>query len=115
MVSPTAKKCASTGTGSSLNSREASGPRRTNGLPLFIGADPDGAGEPTRSFPGAINEFRLSKSARYTGDFDPAKRHEPDADTVLLFHFDDTLGDFHPDHSGADAHGVAVHGAALAK
>jgi hypothetical protein len=88
--------------------------RQRNNLPLYIGADPDHQGQPTRSFSGWLDEVRLSKSARYTADFTPARRHEPDDQTVLLFHFDRLLAGFHPDHSSSQAHSRAVSPVAIA-
>src|SRR5690606_18023627 len=43
------------------------GARKTNRLPLLVGADPDGKGRPTSFFAGAIDEVRVSKVARYAG------------------------------------------------
>ncbi len=83
----------------------ASGTRTRNELPLYLGADPDGSGQASRSFRGWIDEVRLSTTARYTGDFEPARRFEPDAETVLLFHADGIIGPLLPDHSASRAHG----------
>ncbi|RJO70442.1 MAG: hypothetical protein C4523_05350 [Myxococcales bacterium] len=41
---------------------------------------------------GAIDELRLSGVARYAEDFTPPVRHEPDADTVALWHMDEGSG-----------------------
>jgi hypothetical protein len=69
-----------------------SGKRKMNGLPLMIGADVDRNGAAVSHFHGAIDEVRLSKRARYTGDrFAPQRRLEPDADTLLLLHMDGTV------------------------
>jgi Concanavalin A-like lectin/glucanases superfamily len=46
-------------------------------------------------FPGMVREVRISKSVRYTADFTPAWRFEPDADTVLLLHCDEGQGGQH--------------------
>lgn len=93
-----------------------SGERTRNDLPLCIGADPDAAGRPTSSFDGWIDEVRLSKGARYRGErFVPARRFEPDADTILLLHFDRAVGVFHPDHSPRGGHALPSGGARLAK
>ena len=78
--------------------------RQRNNLPLYLGADPDHQGQPTRAFAGWVDEVRLSKSARYSADFAPARRHETDEQTVLLFHLDRLLAGFHPDHSPSQAH-----------
>lgn len=89
--------------GKSVDSIEATGRRRRNRLPLYIGADPDQAGNPTRSFNGMIDEVRLSKAAIYQSEFEPAWRLEPTKDSVLLLHFDDNLGPFVLDHSSSAA------------
>ena len=72
----------------------ASGTRTTNNLPLFIGADPDGFGNPTREFAGKIDEVRVSKIARYTENFEPDFRFKRDSDTLLLLHLDQAFGPF---------------------
>ncbi|TWU08578.1 LamG-like jellyroll fold domain-containing protein [Stieleria varia] len=92
--------------GHKVASQAGTGKRRTNDLPLIIGADPDGAGQPTREFSGRIDEVRLSKTARYTADFEPETRFEPDSDTVLLLHFDGTVGPFLLDHSTSQAQAI---------
>ncbi|MCO8124223.1 metallophosphoesterase [Stieleria sp. TO1_6] len=92
--------------GKKIDSKPARGKRKGNSLPLFLGADPDGSGAPTRSFAGQLDEFRLSSSARYSNDFEPQKRFEPDASTVLLHHFDRTVGPFLLDHSASAANGL---------
>jgi len=83
----------------------AAGFRQRNDLPLYLGADPDQKGEPTRSLAGWLDEVRLSTGARYQDDFTPARRHEPDADTVLLFHLDRLVGNAVPDQGPAQSHG----------
>ncbi len=55
-----------------------------------------------------IREVRLSNTARYGKDFIPAKRHEPDADTLALYHFDEGQGDVLTDSSGNGHHGKIV-------
>lgn len=81
-----------------------SGARQRNDLPLFLGADPDQQGNPTRAFDGWIDEVRLSAGARYSGSFTPVRRHAPDEAALLLFHFDRLIGDFLPDQGTARAH-----------
>jgi len=89
--------------------KKASGPRTLNGYPLYVGAEPDRRGNPSRHFLGALDEVRLSKTARYAGDaFTPENRHEPDPDTVLLLHLDRSFGPFVPDHSPSAAHARTV-------
>src|SRR5437764_6610313 len=52
--------------------------------------------------------MRISKVARYDKDFTPAKRFEPDADTLALYHFDEGSGDVLKDSSGNNHHGKIV-------
>jgi len=84
-----------------------SGARRRNPYPFCVGADPDRRGEPTSFFEGRIDEVRVSRVARYSGDaFTPARTFEPDADTLLLLHCDGLVGPFAVDHSPAEAHAL---------
>ena len=92
-------------TGSSVRTR--------NALPLYVGADPDGRGEPTRFFTGTIDDVRLSKVARYFDPFEVSTSFEPDADTVLLFPLDRTVGPLVPGRAGVT--GRLVGGATLAE
>jgi serine/threonine protein kinase len=57
------------------------------------------------SFHGTIDEVRVSKVARYRGEFTPQKRFEPDADTLALYHFDEGEGEVLKDSSGNGHHG----------
>ncbi|HEX5052676.1 MAG TPA: LamG-like jellyroll fold domain-containing protein [Planctomycetota bacterium] len=83
----------------------AHGARKTNELPLFVGADPNGNGAPGSFFAGCIDEVRLSSVARYAGpSFAPPVRHESDAATVLLLHLDSDFGPWTPDSSAQKAH-----------
>lgn len=75
------------------------GQRRRSNLPLFIGADPDGRGRPTRGMRGQIDEVRITRSARYRENFSPLKRFVPESDDALLLHMDRTFGPFLLDHS----------------
>lgn len=52
-------------------------------------------------FHGYADEVRFSKVARYTANFKPVDRHEPDSDTIALYHCDDeTAGLILRDSSG---------------
>ncbi len=83
--------------------------RRTNDLPLIIGADPNGAGNPMSFFDGQIDEVRLSGTARYTGErFRPERRLEADADTLALYTFDRSMGPYVLDESGNGHHARRV-------
>ena len=83
----------------------AKGLRKTNALPLYLGADPNRSGQPSRPFTGMLDEVRLSNVARYDGDFEPAERLQRDINSVLLHHCDQTAGPFLLDDSGKGAHG----------
>ena len=60
------------------------------------------------SFHGLIDEVRISSIARYTEDFTPQKRFEPDEHTMALYHFDEGSGDVLKDASGNGHHGEIV-------
>jgi len=89
------------------------GTRTLNDLPLYLGADPDGSGNATRSFGGQVDEVRLSSSVRYTDDFEPSRRFEPDDSTVLLFHLDQSVGPYVIDVSPTKTIGQLVGGATV--
>ncbi len=92
--------------GTLLAAARGSGARRTNTLPLFVGADPNGNGAPTSFFAGAIDDVRLSRGARYTGErIVLPSRHEPDRDTTWLLRCDQDFGPWAIDGSGRAAHG----------
>ena len=59
-------------------------------------------------FHGSIDELRISKTDRYTADFTPRVRFEPDKDTLALYHFDEGQGDALTDSSGNGHHGKIV-------
>lgn len=99
--------------GTLVERTSAEGLRQRNDLPLYLGADPNQQGEPTRGLAGWVDEVRLSIGARYKDAFTPVRRHEPDDTTVLLFHLDRPIGDFIPDHGTARAHGRVTGGATL--
>lgn len=83
--------------------------RTTNGLPLYVGADPDGSGKPMSFFEGAIDEVRLSSTARYLGEwFTPERRLTADRDTVALYTFDRSMGPYVLDTSGHGHHARRV-------
>ena len=79
-----------------------------NRLPLYIGADPDSRGNPSRFFTGEIDEVRLSATPRYTGAFAPQSVFTRDDGALLLLHFDQDFGGVFPDDSGAKHHGWAA-------
>lgn len=97
--------------GRELVARPAGGARTRNALPLFIGADVGRDGFPEAYFAGELDEVRLSRVARYAGDFEPERRFEPDADTALLLHMDAQLGPWLFDSSPERAHPRPLKGA----
>ena len=72
----------------------ASGARKENRLPLYIGAEPNGRGAPQRPFDGDIDEVRLTSAAVYDQAFEPPSRLGSTDDTVILMHMDAALGPF---------------------
>jgi hypothetical protein len=68
--------------------------RKTNRLPLFIGADTDGQGQPTSFFAGEIDEVHLARGAKYQAAFKPERRLSPNDDTVVFFDCDYQIGPF---------------------
>jgi hypothetical protein len=90
----------------------ASGVRTENDLPLIVGGDVDGAGRATSTLDGRLDEVRLSEGARYAGEaFEPRRRLEADADTLLLLHMDGPLGPWLVDASPDAAHATLEGGA----
>ena len=59
-------------------------------------------------FHGTIHEVRISNIARYTKDFTPQRRFEPDEHTMALYHFDEGSGDVLHDSSGNGHDGKIV-------
>ncbi len=93
-----------------------SGKRKTNRLPLIVGADVRGNGGAMSHFKGAIDEVRLSSTARYTGRAStPTRRLEPDSRTALLLHMDGMAGPWLFDASPRGLHSRPENGAALAE
>ena len=74
------------------------------GFTTGVGRFSIGAGD----YWGLIDEVRVSRVARYAKDFTPARRFEPDADTLALYHFDEGKGDVLKDSSGNGHHGKIV-------
>ena len=86
----------------------APGPRTTNRLPLFLGADPNEKGVPGSFFKGSVDEVRVSAVARYSKDFRPKVVLKSDRETLLLLHFDRDDGSFFADDSKMGNHGWPV-------
>jgi len=89
-------------------SAEGVNPVFKNQYPLYIGADPDRKARAVSFFRGAVDEVRVSTTARYEKNFRPARRFERDEKTALLLHFDGVLKGIFPDDSGRENHGWPV-------
>ncbi len=76
--------------------------------PLAIPTTDAMIGFAKNGFVGQIDEVRISKIARYSQDFAPAARFQPDADTLALYHMDEGQGDELKDSSGNNHHGKIV-------
>lgn len=76
----------------------------SSAVAAFTSGDPQGSeiyiGGPGTWLDGLIDELRVSSVVRYDENFVPAHRHEPDADTVLLFRFDEEDDGIVKDFSG---------------
>jgi hypothetical protein len=69
---------------------------------LVIGAEKHDAGAEFPSCSGWVDELRLSTVLRYTAGFTPPDQpFTPDGDTAALYHFDEGMGNFVGDSSGA--------------
>lgn len=76
-------------------------PHKASIFDFMVGADPNKQGKPHQFFKGTIDEVRISKVARYHEDFQPAReKFQPDASTLVLYHFDEGEGDVAKDASG---------------
>jgi hypothetical protein len=85
------------------------GARKTNALPLYVGADVTRDGTPDSFFHGAIDALRISSVARYVGErFTPQRRPAIDAQTVLALDMEEQFGPWLLDGSGARAHAELV-------
>ena len=87
---------------------EAAGDLLHAEMPLYIGAEPNGLGDPVSQFVGLIDEVRVSSVVRYEGAFTPERVFDADERTLLLLHFDTPLLGAHPDDSGRGNHGWQV-------
>lgn len=88
--------------------------RKTNALPLLVGADPDSDGSGMSFFHGQIDEVRVTKGVLYKEEFEPQRRLQATDNTLLMLNFDQTVGPFHIDRSPRSIHVQAIGGAVLA-
>ena len=73
-------------------------------VPVTLGGNSGGGS----TFLGRMAEVRISKIARYDNDFPPAKRFDPDKDTIALYRFDEGKGNVLKDSSGNGHHGKII-------
>lgn len=79
----------------------------SSGFPLTIGASPSpNAAGFDYPFDGIIDGIRVSKTVRYTKDFEPPLRMESDDDTLALYDFSEGQGLKLSDSSGHEHHGL---------
>lgn len=98
-----------------VDGKETEPKQLRNEQPLYIGADPDRRGRPSRAIHGMVDEVRISKAAIYTESFSPEIRHTPTQQTVLLMHLDRAVGPFILDHSDSATSGVLGASSVLVK
>lgn len=95
--------------GQRVASIERQGERRTNTLPLMIGADVNDHARPDSPIDATIDAVRLSSQALYTAEsFEPSDNWKPEPSTVLLFDMDRQLGAWIIDESENRAHAKMV-------
>lgn len=70
-------------------------------------AGPHAAGE-KRPFDGLIHQVRISRGAKYTHEFQPAKDMQAESDTLALYRFGEGAGDVLKDSSVNNQHGKIV-------
>jgi WD40 repeat protein/poly(3-hydroxybutyrate) depolymerase len=80
---------------------------RPSTAPFTLGANPVPLAL-SKFFLGTLHHVRVSRRIRYDKDFTPASRFEPDADTLILYRFEDGQGDKLTDASGNNHHGKIV-------
>lgn len=91
--------------GRRVATKAGSGKRKTNALPLYVGADPDAKGLPTSFLDGDVDDVRIRTGAHYAGEgFTPPATVAADAQTVLMLHCDADAGPWTVDSSPSKAH-----------
>lgn len=96
--------------GKKAASTNAPGARLSSDKSLYIGARPNGAFNtynfslPLVFWRGAVDEVRVSRTARYVRDFNPAAKLASDPATLLLLTHDQHFGPFLPAEGVAPTH-----------
>ena len=82
--------------GGKFDAKNVKGTMVQTDIPITIG------NRPSQSFlfSGLMSEVRISQTVRHDADFVPALHHTSDADTVALWHLDETMGAVAEDSSG---------------
>lgn len=80
---------------------------RAGSKDFIIAADPSNATSVSRHLRALFDEVRFSRTIRYRENFVPPSRHMSDADTILLYHFDDDSPNHVRDSSGNGFDGQA--------
>ena len=100
--------------GTLAKSRPASGVRDRNTMPFIVGTGPHLRIVQYNAFLGAIDEVRLSQTARYAGPSVSVDRnHSPDPETFLLLTFDQQRSAIAFDSSGNRRHGILAGASAI--
>jgi hypothetical protein len=78
--------------GERVAAKPGNGTRKTNELPLILGADTTKSGAPVSFFKGQIDAVRIGTGAKYVGEqFKPARRLASEEGTLVMSNFDATL------------------------
>lgn len=96
--------------GNAVGSVNLEGQHLASTLPFFIGADAD-LDDGESHFRGLIDEVRISNVVRYSRNFTPVEHHEPDENTLVLYHFNEGAGRDAID-SSKNGHNAKITGAA---
>ena len=98
----------------------ATGARLSSDKSLYIGARPNGAfntfnfSHPLIFWRGAVDEVRISRTARYIRNFIPAAKLSQDDATLLLLTLDQQFGPFIPSDAGSQVQARILGNAAFA-
>ena len=94
--------------GSRGRPREVTGKFESPDAPMMIGFSPRKPGFPGGRFKGLVEQVRISKHVRYTGDFTRPEVVRTDPETELLLEINEGWGDVVYDSSGNNRHGRII-------